>query len=1201
MEKVKVILIRNPFDAINSREIQEFEAGKTVGYYMLSCIKVPVQGIEFTVSINGTVFNDVDYRDIILSSGDSLIFCAVPKGGDGNKNPLATIAMIAVTIVAMYFSAGAGGVFAAGSWQAAAAGAVIMVAGGLLVNAIFPPSLPGFDGTKDGSDSRTYGWNPQGNIMSLGASLPVIYGKHKIVPPLLSRYIETVNNKQYLNLLFVIAGHAVESIYDIKIDNQSIDNFTDVEYDIRRGNVIQDAIPYFSDLRFDEVHGDAFNKEAATWITKNTIREVNGFRVCLLAPKGIWKANKEGGFDNYNLHIEAEYRKITTPESDWVKWVGQNDTIVSDSFLSRENEKVFTVSGNTFQPYAATNNVSDIDESMIPEEIDYTRIMEIVPYVDGVAQSGNYRVLDVKVKKNLVSSGGIENNQGVIVNHKLEVFYTTKITLFTSSDDLPVNMDGFAAKVPLILTSNDPSPTRWILEYNNEEEEEAFQYEFQFRFKEGDLPNASTKFGSDLIIEYHQEVINQILSYPKTSLLGIRALATEQLSNNQPVVSCMVRRELDWDQELKNKNIYFKDGGLDGWVSVDNKFELKTDRVRKGTHSIGITDDVAFGTLLGTYPVNTEFLNQTVLGVSGWFNMRSKATIAFVFIDEDDNEFFRFTPNYSKNDDYARKSVKIEGHRGDNLGNKDEENPVSTMVRLADGDIDNFWFYFQATFDYERYKQVQGSVGAEVDLRFVGKPKKVWFVSSSTQYTIPLWIPNDKKLKQINIINVNPENNNANFRIDDMTINYMHVNVYGKPLTNPAWVCAHMLADENNGGNVSSDKINLSSFEDWAGKCDDNNLDCNIYFDGTSNLKTALDRIGMLGRGQVIQLGSRFDCIYDFPVEAVQKFSFGMGNIEENSFQEEWLPVQDRANEIEVTYWDKDDDYNRHIVTLFSDEDETHKENIKQSITLYGCTNRDMATRHANLLLKKNKYLTLTGSWVADVDAIGCRVGDVVDVSHDVPQWGFSGRILNVIDLETQIKIVFDRELDIEAEEDYCLDVRFNDDDTREVQELIGYEAQITDELVFDKVSWDKLPVKDSVYIFGVLNEHVKSFRVLNITKDSELKRRVQAIEYDPDVYIDDAEVTPINISTLGNIQSLKADEIWKMDANGQVVSGVNLSWKGAGGKFSIFYRMKFKLSGFEHWTQWFYLATTDESNYFVKDVTWHYMSTYEFLIRRIS
>jgi hypothetical protein len=212
---------------------------------------------------------------------------------------------------------------------------------------------------------------------------------------------------------------------------------------------------------------------------------------------------------------------------------------------------------------------------------------------------------------------------------------------------------------------------------------------------------------------------------------------------------------------------------------------------------------------------------------------------------------------------------------------------------------------------------------------------------------------------------------------------------------NPAWACYRLLNREYDGVNYS--RLDYAAFQAWSVKCTQRGYKVNIYFDSSVSLRKALDMVSVNGRGVVSQLGSKFTCLLDLPEDTpVQRFLFTMGNIAADSFNEEWLPSTDRANAVEVTYYDKDLEYTRQMVEIYADDYDTSEAEVnKSSVTLYGCTDRDYAIMYGKFLLKCNKLLTLTSSWDADVDAIGCIPGDSVIAAHDIPQFGESGRIVS--------------------------------------------------------------------------------------------------------------------------------------------------------------------------------------------------------------
>ena len=99
MERVKVAVVRNPFDPLNSREIRELEPGVTV--YQAVRELEPTAEADFTAAVNGRVIDVDEWGSTPLSPGDSLSFAATPRGGGGGgKDPLRTVAMLAVVVAA---------------------------------------------------------------------------------------------------------------------------------------------------------------------------------------------------------------------------------------------------------------------------------------------------------------------------------------------------------------------------------------------------------------------------------------------------------------------------------------------------------------------------------------------------------------------------------------------------------------------------------------------------------------------------------------------------------------------------------------------------------------------------------------------------------------------------------------------------------------------------------------------------------------------------------------------------------------------------------------------------------------------------------------------------------------------------------------------------------------------------------------------
>ena len=354
-------------------------------------------------------------------------------------------------------------------------------------------------------------------------------------------------------------------------------------------------------------------------------------------------------------------------------------------------------------------------------------------------------------------------------------------------------------------------------------------------------------------------------------------------------------------------------------------------------------------------------------------------------------------------------------------------------------------------------------------------------------------------------------------------------------INNPSTACKNVI--EKYGYTLSADE--LTKFDDWEQHCTDKNYTCNIYFDSIYTVRKALDVIGLLGRGNAIQLGSKWTTIIDRADETpVQGFLFTMGNIEKNSFTEQFLPLQDRSNQIDITYYDETVDYEPQILQVSNTKAANSNTIKKSSINYVGCTNREMALAYAKFLLNCGRLLTITQSFAIPTEAINCRIGDVVKVAHDIPGIGLgSGRIVSA----TVFGMVLDREILLEAEKRYYVQLRYDDTDEIIQAEVINSETET--DIFFFVDTLLKSPEKYNVYSFGEANKISKKMRVVNISTSQNQKAKITAIEYVADVYNDIEQIEPHTETDFG-LKGLELNEaISYVDTS--VISDIVATWRG--------------------------------------------------------
>lgn len=159
-------------------------------------------------------------------------------GGGGGKSTLRMVAMVAVVVAITIFNPGAGAAAAAGFAEGALAYAAVTVgvnmaimgASMALINALIP--LPK---QKVGASESNRTLTNSSNSANPYYPIPRVYGKTRFSPyKVAPDYTEQVGDDTYLRCLFCF-GYGPLKISEIKIGDNPIENYSDVEYEILEG------------------------------------------------------------------------------------------------------------------------------------------------------------------------------------------------------------------------------------------------------------------------------------------------------------------------------------------------------------------------------------------------------------------------------------------------------------------------------------------------------------------------------------------------------------------------------------------------------------------------------------------------------------------------------------------------------------------------------------------------------------------------------------------------------------------------------------------------------------------------------------------------------------------------------------------------------------------------------------------------------
>lgn len=370
-----------------------------------------------------------------------------------------------------------------------------------------------------------------------------------------------------------------------------------------------------------------------------------------------------------------------------------------------------------------------------------------------------------------------------------------------------------------------------------------------------------------------------------------------------------------------------------------------------------------------------------------------------------------------------------------------------------------------------------------------------------------------------------------------------YINKYeAQPADNPAWAAYDLIhICRKIGGEYivfgqPHMRLDYNAFKAWADKCKTNGFTFNYIYDTAMRLWDALKYPEAVGRGKVIPVGTRFTCVSDYQSTPVQLFT--VANIKQGSFTEEFQGVEARANSVEISFLNKDKDYERDVIPVYGDTyDESDTLTNPAQVELMGCTSLEQAYKHGKHFLRCNKYEIRTVTIEAFTDAIACTVGDIILIQHDIPEWGEGGRVVAV----SGQTITLDKEVSVQPGKNYQLLIRSNSTDIVSTFNVVNVSG-------LNVIVKEAIPVQpDAVYAFGEVSKSAKPFRVLAITKTlSEMTRKIQCMEYYPELYVsDDGTVPSIDYTNHGasDIQAVGlVSDVY--GANGIMYSRIGVTWQ---------------------------------------------------------
>ena len=330
-----VIWMRNPFEP-SDRQVSHVFGSPTIAQWMSR------DGIELDqptlILKNGQPVLMAHRAVTPIDAGDVVALVTLPQGGGGGgKNPLRTVLMIAVLVVAnAYGGALAASMGYSGTLATAVASTAIAVTGSVLVNALVPlpnQSLPSASANTT-SPSPTYSLQARGNYGRLSQPVPVIYGHHLVYPDLATMpYTEYENNEEYLHQLHVI-GVGQFQFEELSIDDSPISSFAEVQAQVIEPGG-QNTLFNPDVVTAPEVSGQELIavSDAGSIVGPFALNpvgtQINQVGVDVVMLRGLYYANDSGALESRSVQWRVEVRSINDDGDATSGWIHVADETYS--------------------------------------------------------------------------------------------------------------------------------------------------------------------------------------------------------------------------------------------------------------------------------------------------------------------------------------------------------------------------------------------------------------------------------------------------------------------------------------------------------------------------------------------------------------------------------------------------------------------------------------------------------------------------------------------------------------------------------------------------------------------------------------------------------------------------------------------------------------------------------------------------------
>ena len=202
----------------------------------------------------------------------------------------------------------------------------------------------------------------------------------------------------------------------------------------------------------------------------------------------------------------------------------------------------------------------------------------------------------------------------------------------------------------------------------------------------------------------------------------------------------------------------------------------------------------------------------------------------------------------------------------------------------------------------------------------------------------------------------------------------------------------------------SDAQIDIAGLQAFMVRCADQGFEFDLNVQENMSIDDLLEAVAYAGMGEKSWPDGKIGVTFysaDDPIEGV----INMGNIKARSFEVAY-DTMPTADEIEFQYFDRARGYKWTSLRVSVPGVTLPRSTAR--IPLTGITGEAHAATMAKFSMAQNIYQRKTVTCEMDLEYLTVRKGSVISLSHDMTQWGYSGRLLSCVDTAGTITLTLD-------------------------------------------------------------------------------------------------------------------------------------------------------------------------------------------------